>query len=299
VSERTRGLGKGLSALLGESDAAVPRVRAPAAEKPAEPADKPRGPQTLPIELLRPNPAQPRRVFVADEIEALATSIRQKGVLQPILVRPADGGLYEIVAGERRWRAAQKAGLHEIPAFIRVLNDEETLEIAIIENVQRLDLTPLEEAQAYRVLHDEFGRTQAQVADLVGKSRAHVANMMRLLDLPPPVRMLLESGALSAGHARALLGARNAEVLAQEVVRRGLNVRQTEALVKKGDAPTARVAAASRAKDPDIAALEADLESSLGLSIALHDSGGGKGELRLKYETLEQLDDLCRRLTGG
>ncbi len=314
MSARTRGLGKGLSALLGEPDpdvASSPRAapEKPGAEKPEETQASESGPaqktgaggaRPVPIELIHPNPDQPRRIFQLEEIEALAASIRQKGVLQPILLRPAEGETFEIVAGERRWRAAQKAGLHEIPALVRVLNDEETLEIALIENVQRADLTPLEEAEAYRALAEEFGRTQAQIAEMIGKSRPHVANTMRLLDLAPAVRGLLDSGELTAGHARALLGAPDAVSLAQEIVKHGLSVRQAEALARKGAArPKRKAGFGPPPKDPDTAALEADLEAQLGLEVALHESGGGKGELRLKYTTLEQLDDLCRRLTGG
>lgn len=302
MSERNRGLGKGLSALFGEPDPDVaPTIveRAPGANDPAE---GPRGARALPIEFIRPNYQQPRRHFDEGEIEDLAASIRAKGVLQPILVRPVGDDSYEIVAGERRWRASQKAGLHEIPAVVRKLSDSETMEIALIENVQRSDLGPLEEADGYRVLNQEFGRTQAQIAEMIGKSRAHVANMMRLLELPEGVRKLLETGQLTAGHARAIATAPNAVALAEEIVQYGLSVRQAEALARKDEAggkPKSGKAPKSVQKDPDTAALEADLEASLGLSVSLHDTGGGKGELRLKYATLEQLDDLCRRLTGG
>jgi len=229
----------------------------------------------------------------------LAASIRDKGVLQPILVRPspAHPGRFEIVAGERRWRAAQQAGLGSIPALVRALDDDRALEIAIIENVQREDLNPLEEAQAYAALMERFGYTQEQAAASVGKSRSHVANTLRLNQLPETVREHLIMGRLTAGHARALLGAKNLAELAELIVARGLSVREAEALARGAAPAGSRKAGASKpAKDADTAALEADLEEALGMGVEVADRGGA-GEVRIRYATLEQLDELCRRLT--
>lgn len=286
--EGRRGLGRGLSALLGESEAEGAEGEAASARE-------------IPLELIRRNPDQPRRHFVEADLEELTESVREKGVLQPVLLRPAPGvtGEYQLVAGERRWRASQRAGLRTIPAVVRELNDQQVLEIAIVENVQRADLNPLEEAQSYRALIDRFGRTQEAVAQVVGKSRPHVANALRLLSLPEPVLTLLQEGALSAGHARALVGAEDPTALARLVVAKGLNVRETEALAKR----SAREDGAPRAarprpagKDADTLSLENDLSDVLGLGVEILDKGG-RGEIRISYETLEQLDDLCRRLT--
>src|SRR6266446_10349516 len=228
MSERAtrRQLGRGLSALFGEAEGAT--------------TDDPAPQRRVPIELIRPGALQPRRRFADAELDALAQSIREKGVLQPLLVRPlaAEEADFELVAGERRWRAAQRVGVHEVPVIIRRITDTEALEIALVENLQREDLSPLEEAEAYSRLMGEFGRTQASLADAVGKSRSHVANTMRLLSLPAPVRRQLDEGELSAGHARALLAAADPAALAAEVVRRGLNVRATERLVqRRAEAP--------------------------------------------------------------
>ncbi len=290
----SRGLGRGLSALLGEADE---DTQAPSADIPAEAG--PALTSEVPIELLRRNPEQPRRHFGEDEVEELADSIREKGVLQPILVRPAPGaeGEWQIVAGERRWRAAQRAGLKTVPVLIRELDDLEVLEVAIVENVQRADLNAVEEAQGYKVLLDRFGRTQEAVAKVVGKSRAHVANMLRLLQLPDEVQQHLASGRLSAGHARAIAATDDPTTLARRIVEDGLNVRQAEALAKGRDEqpkPAGRGPKPSR--NADIQALEQDLEEVLGVSVEVRDMGG-QGELRLNYRSLEQLDDLCRRLT--
>ena len=290
MAEGRRGLGRGLSALLGESDA----------ESPAGPAGDAAGAREIPIELIHRNPDQPRRRFAEAEIAELADSIREKGVLQPVLVRPAPGmaGEYQLVAGERRWRAAQQAGLRAMPALIRELDDKQVLEIAIVENVQREDLGPIEESLSYRALIDKFGRTQEEVAQVVGKSRPHVANALRLLNLPDEVQTLLADGQLTAGHARALIGSVNPLGLAQEVIARGLNVRDTEALVKRGapEKKSARFATGGRsAKIADTLDLEDSLSEVLGLTVDIRDQGG-KGELRIQYATLEQLDDLCRRL---
>ena len=289
MSERHRGLGRGLSALLGE------------AGTDAADAAPPSAPTDTPIELIRRNPEQPRRTFTEAELESLTSSIKERGVLQPILIRPApDGDGYQIVAGERRWRAAQRAGLAQIPAVIRELDDRQVLEIAIIENVQRADLNPIEEALGYRSLIERFGRTHEGLGEIVGKSRSHVANTLRLLSLPDAVRVHVEEGRISAGHARALLTAENAGALAERVIAEGLSVRQTEALAK---GPAERPARTGGRKDtadrnPDIAALERDLSDSLGLKVDLADKDG-KGALTLRYGTLEQLDDLCRRLMRG
>lgn len=292
MAEGRRGLGRGLSALLGESDAENPATAEAAA-----------GAREIPIELIHRNPDQPRRRFGEAEIAELADSIREKGVLQPVLVRPAPGlpGEYQLVAGERRWRASQQAGLKAIPALVRELDDQQVLEIAIIENVQRADLGPIEESLSYRALMDRFGRTQEEVAQVVGKSRPHVANALRLLSLPAEVQTLLAEGKLTAGHARALIGSLNPLAFAEEVIARGLNVRDTEALVKRGAPEKKSVGpgmAGKTTRDHDTLALESDLSEVLGLGVEIRDRGG-VGELRIKYATLEQLDDLCRRLTRG
>jgi ParB family transcriptional regulator, chromosome partitioning protein len=285
MAEGRRGLGRGLSALLDEVEA------------PAESGARTAGLTELAIETIKPNPHQPRRHFDDAEIESLAASIREKGILQPILVRPSMfAGEYQIVAGERRWRAAQRTGVRTLPAIVRSLSDQEVLEIAIVENVQRADLTPIEEAEGYKALIDRFGRTQAEVADTVGKSRVHVTNAIRLLQLPPAVLDMVRDGRLSAGHARSLIGAPDAEALAEEAAGRGLTVRQTEALargaaIRRHGAPRG----AQPGKDADTLALEAGLAEVLGMEVDIIDRGGS-GELRVRYASLEQLDDLCRRL---
>jgi len=280
MAEARRGLGRGLSALLGEA-------------APAD-GDRTAGPSQVPVDSVTPNPLQPRRRFDAAELEQLAQSIREKGVLQPILVRPAPDGRYEIVAGERRWRAAQAAGVRMIPALVRSLSDAESVEIAIVENVQRADLSAIEEAEGYRSLAERFGRTQAQIAATVGKSRVHVANALRLLQLPEPVQVMVREGALTAGHARTLIGAANAERLAGDIARRGLSVRQAEALARPS--PSRGASRRPRGKDADTAALEADLTEALGLKVEVRGAGEG-GEVRISYESLEQLDEVCRRLS--
>jgi ParB family chromosome partitioning protein len=267
-------------------------------------ASAPAGVQMAPIESLRPNPDQPRKIFDRDDLEELAASIRDKGVLQPILVRshPKEDGVWQIIAGERRWRAAQLARLTEAPIIVKEMDDVAVFEVAIIENVQRADLNPLEEADAYRTLMERFGRTQDAVAGVVGKSRSHVANILRLLQLPEGVLQHVRTGKLSAGHARALITAPDPVALADQIVSEGLNVRQAEALAR-------RAAEGSRGRKPgnassggegsaDVAALEQDLADALGLRVQLADRGG-KGELTIAYGNLEQLDDLCRRLMRG
>ena len=257
-----------------------------------------------PIETLKPNPDQPRKVFTQSDLDELTASIRDKGILQPILVRaqPGEPGQWQIIAGERRWRAAQAARLKEAPIIVREMDDVEVLEVAIIENVQRADLNPVEEAQAYAQLMDRFGRTQDALAGVVGKSRSHVANTLRLLQLPPEVLTHVSEGRMSAGHARALITARDPLALAQQILAEGLNVRQTEALARRSQeapkAPSNSGKSSSRDVSPDTAALEQDLADALGLQVRLNDRGG-KGELTLSYRDLEQLDDLCRRLMRG
>jgi ParB family chromosome partitioning protein len=280
--EKRRPLGRGLSALFGEGDILRPEGRTAT--------------RLVPIELIRPSALQPRRHFAEEELDALAQSIRDKGVLQPLLVRPlADGAaVYELVAGERRWRAAQKAGLHEVPVLLRELDDVEALEIALVENLQREDLQPLEEAEAYNRLLEEFGRTQAALAEALGKSRSHIANTVRLLGLPEPVRRHLAEGRLTAGHARTLLAAADPVALADEVVRRGLNVRATERLVQR------RVQMPRRhpPRDADALALERELSMQLGLRVSLTPSRRG-GSLTLHYASLDQLDRILLLLRGG
>ena len=288
MAER-RGLGRGLSALMDENAGGAGAQEG--------------GVRELPIELVDRNPKQPRMDFDGDELNVLAASIRDKGVLQPILVRrsPERPGQYQIVAGERRWRAAQTAGLKLIPALIRELDDLETLEIGIIENVQRIDLNPYEEAAGYKALIDRFGRTQEQVAEAVGKSRSHVANALRLLGLPEMVLHALRTNLMSAGHARAIAAAPDPEGLARIVIDEGLSVRAAEALARKAQASPAKARArpqADVARDADTQALEQDISSLLGLEVQILDRGGA-GEVRIGYATLEQLDDLCRRLTGA
>lgn len=291
MSERQRGLGRGLSALLGE----------PVAEASVSGDALPSGVTMAPIESLKPNPDQPRKIFTPADLEDLTASIRDRGILQPILVRsqPGQDGVWQIIAGERRWRSAQAARLTVVPVIVREMDDVEVLEVAIIENVQRSDLNPLEEADAYRALMDRFGRTQDAVAGVVGKSRSHVANTLRLLQLPEEVLWYVRNGKLSAGHARALITAPNAAELAAIADRDGLSVRQVEALARKaqeGPKPVRKISASNGGEGAaDIAALETDLADALGLKVSLADKGG-KGDLVLSYASLEQLDDLCRRL---
>jgi ParB family chromosome partitioning protein len=296
VAEGRRGLGRGLSALLGEQAAEVALDEA-AAPAPALPQG---GSNMVPIELLHAYPDQPRKTFGEDELEELAHSIRRRGVIQPLLARPSPirAGEYEIVAGERRWRAAQRAGLRELPAVIRALDDSEVLQIAIVENVQRADLNAVEEALAYRALIDQYGHTQEDVAEAVGKSRSHVANTMRLLGLPAEVRDHVLHGRLTAGHARALATTGDPSGLARRVIDGGLNVRDTEALARKSTGADAapRGPSPDRGKDADTLALESDLAEMLGLKVQIVDRGG-VGELRVHYASLEQLDEVCRRLS--
>ena len=262
--------------------------------------------QETPIELLRRNPDQPRRSFGETELDELAASIREKGLLQPILVRPAPGaaGEFQIVAGERRWRAAQRAGLHTVPVVVRELDDLDVLEIGIVENVQRADLTALEEALGYKALIERFGRTQEQVAQVVGKSRSHVANALRLLNLPDDVQEHITAGRLSAGHARAIASAPDPSRLAHAIVDKGLSVRQAEAMARdaqdrpKGGEPSLRASSSPRGKNPDTRALEQDLSDATGLQVDIDDRDG-RGQVVIRYESLEQLDMICQRLSEG
>lgn len=271
---------------------------------PVDGGPAPAGVRMAPIESLKANPDQPRKTFNKDDLDELAASIRDKGVLQPILVRtqPGEDGVWQIIAGERRWRAAQQARLTQVPVIVHEMDDVAVLEVAIIENVQRSDLNPLEEAEAYAQLMERFGRTQDAVAGVVGKSRSHVANTLRLLQLPERVLFYVREGKLSAGHARALITAPDPGDLADQVYMDGLSVRQTEALVRRiadGVKPRKpRPSAADGGGSADGAALEQDLADALGLKVQLSDRGG-KGELTIRYGTLEQLDDLCRRLMRG
>jgi len=277
---RRQPLGRGLAALFGDG---------------ARVSGEGGSVREVAIELIRPGAFQPRRRFDEAELDALAQSVKEKGVLQPLLVRPIEDAetAFELIAGERRWRAAQRAGLHRVPVLVRALADAEALEIALIENLQREDLSALEEAEAYRRLLQEFGRTQASLADAVGKSRSHVANTLRLLGLPEAVRRRLEEGALTAGHARALLAAADPAALAAEIVRRGLNVRMTERLVQRRDGD--RRPSSRRARDADIAALERDLADALGLRVTIAAKPRG-GALTLHYRDLDQLDRLLALL---
>lgn len=294
MAEKKRGLGRGLSALMAD-------VNREDAER-SETSGSRRGEQQMPIERVAPNPDQPRRRFDPAKLEDLANSIREKGVIQPLIIRPdpKKDGQYQIVAGERRWRAAQQAQLHEVPVLVRDFDDTEVLEVAIIENIQRADLNPVEEAAGYRQLIDKFGHTQEQLARALGKSRSHIANQMRLLGLPREVLDLLESDALSAGHARAIITAEDPTALARVVVKKGLSVRETESLAKRGLAEkTSKPASKAKpAKDADTVALEGDLSANLGLKVEVsHDVGKESGRLVISYKTLDDLDELCRVLT--
>jgi ParB family chromosome partitioning protein len=300
--QRSRGLGRGLSALLGEGEEADAEMY----EAPARNASSgsTTGIRTIPVELIEPNPDQPRKVFTETELDELAESIADKGLLQPILVRPAPGkpDRYQIVAGERRWRAAQRARLHELPCAIRELTDRETLEIAIVENVQRSDLNAVEEARALKQLVETFGHTQDDVAKAVGKSRSHVANMLRLLVLPKSVLEHLEAGDISAGHARAIATAPDPDGLCARIISEGLSVRAAEALAREtSDRPTkSKSKPENQSKDADTRALENDLSHRLGLDVEIdHKTGSEKGTVTIRYGSLDQLDEICRRLSQG
>jgi ParB family transcriptional regulator, chromosome partitioning protein len=297
MKPKTRGLGRGLSALM--ADVTVQDDRSGDSAQPRRPD------LLVPIEKVFPNPQQPRRSFVQEHLEDLAASIREKGVIQPLIVRrrAASEDTFEIVAGERRWRAAQMAQLHELPVLVRDFDDTEVLEIAIIENIQRADLNPIEEAAGYKQLMEKFGHTQDKLSSVLGKSRSHIANLVRLLQLPEEIQVYLRDGKLSAGHARALITAADPVGLARKVIQQGLSVRETERLAKKPDAaaqgesdgtPKARMATE---KDADTRALEADLSANLGMKVSIqHDKGQESGLISIRYGSLDELDDLCTKL---
>jgi ParB family chromosome partitioning protein len=279
-----RRLGRGLAALIGDDtteEALVQDVRSL---------------RHLPIEFLHANPNNPRKHFTDNDLEDLTRSIRDKGLLQPLVVRPLGNNEYEIVAGERRWRAAQRAGVHEVPVLIRELTDGEALEIALIENIQRADLNALEEARAYQQLIDQFDYTQQQLAESVGKSRSHIANTIRLLTLPESVRRHIENGALTAGHARALVATDSPQILAEKIIQLGMTVREAEGLSRNEAEAKGRPAAVKAQKDADTLALERQLSEVLGLKVEIASKKGDGGTLTVRYKTLEQLDDVCKRL---
>jgi ParB family chromosome partitioning protein len=280
-------LGRGLAALIGDVGGETPTT------------ERARGQRRLPIEFIRANPRNPRRTFPESELAELTASVKERGVIQPILVRAVRGAndAFEIIAGERRWRAAQRAGLHDVPVVVTEATDEQSLELAIIENVQRADLNPVEEALGYEALANEYKHSQEDIAQIVGKSRSHVANTLRLLKLPEQVKEHVRAGTLSAGHARMLIGQPNAVQMADEIVARGLNVRQTEALARDegNKAGKTQKARKPQIKDTDTLALEKRLSDALGLSVTINDKDGA-GNLHVQYRTLDQLDEIIRRL---
>jgi len=289
-----RGLGRGLSALMADVHLA-----------PSEPKDLPRRAEIyVPIENIAPNPDQPRRAFDPDALEELAASIREKGVIQPLIVRrhPSREGHYEIVAGERRWRASQIAQLHELPIIVREFTDTEVLEVAIIENIQRADLNPLEEALGYKQLMDRFGHTQEKVAEALSKSRSHIANLLRLLQLPDEIQDLLRDGKLTAGHARAMITAPDPLKLARDTVAKGLSVRDVERLAKapqSSEGASRKSAPRPKEKDADTRALEADLSATLGMKVSIDHRNDGGGQVSISYADLEELDQICQLLSIG
>ena len=288
-------LGRGLAALIGEMDKpVVPRAANEDAPKSVA-SDR-----LVPIGQVRSNSNNPRRTFNVAELEELANSIAEHGIVQPILVRPTGKDSYELIAGERRWRAAQQAGLHDVPIVVRDVDDRVALELAIIENVQRADLNPVEEAMGYQQLIDDHAYKQADLGKVIGKSRSHVANMLRLLKLPEAVRKLLANGELSSGHARALITLDNSEVLAKRIVAEGLSVRDTEKLANQISRPTALETKSAKlpasAKDADTKAFEKRLSDHLGLKVSINHKSNGKGQLVIDYKSLDQLDDLAARL---
>ncbi|QYJ07301.1 ParB/RepB/Spo0J family partition protein [Qipengyuania flava] len=310
--DRKKKLGKGLGALLGETRREEPLVRSQPAATPAEggtttspaPVAISDGLASIPVADIEPLPGQPRTHFDEDALESLASSIATRGVIQPIIVSPLGAGRYRLVAGERRWRAAQKARLHEIPALVRELDQREVMALALIENLQREDLNPVEEARAYQKLADDEGMTQAEIAKLVDKSRSHVANFQRLLGLPDTVLAFLADGSLSMGHARALVGREGATELAKKAVSEGLSVREMEALTRKpreGGNAKANASSKRAAEDnADIAAVQGHLEEFLGMPVKITtDTTPNTGSVTIRYRTLDQLDLICQRLTGG
>ncbi len=301
AKKRPSGLGRGLNALFGDAAIEAPVLASPGAAAPAPASGE--SVQHVAVGDIRPLPGQPRRHFDEGAIAELADSIAARGLLQPIIVRAApDGRGYQLVAGERRWRAAQRAGLHQIPALVRDLDDAATYEIALVENIQRQDLNAIEEASAYRKLIDDFGHSQDALARLVGKSRSHVANLMRLLDLPRAVQELVGDGSLAMGHARALIGAEGAEGIARKIVKEGLSVRAVEALVRAGKGGGRKAPLEYKSidggRDPDIVAVERHLSELLGIGVGIVYAGEGKGALTLKFASLDQLDMICQRLSG-
>lgn len=288
MTDKPTRLGRGLAALIGDM----------AAMEGARVTETGSGSKKLPVDFIIANRANPRRSFDAEQLEELTNSIREKGVMSPLLVRPTDDpNIFELIAGERRWRAAQKAGLHDVPVIIREVDDKEALELAIIENVQRADLNPLEEAMGYGQLIEQFDYTQQDLAQVIGKSRSHVANTLRLLRLPEDVRGMVASGTLTAGHARTLITVEDPAGLARQIVDKGLSVREAEALSQQRDLPRRKPTTESAPRDADTLALERRLADALGLSVALNHSERG-GRIEIRYKTLEQLDDICLRLTG-
>jgi ParB family chromosome partitioning protein len=281
ADERSR-LGRGLAALIGDVGG----------ESQSTIADGGRKPRRAPIENLRTNPRNPRKTFTEAELEELSTSVRERGIIQPIVVRALSEDNFEIIAGERRWRAAQRAGLHDVPVVVVEATDAQSLELAIIENVQRADLNALEEAGGYQALIDTFKHSQDDVAQIVGKSRSHVANTLRLLKLSEPIKAFIAAGKLSAGHARMLVGQPNAETLANDIVSRGLNVRQVEAIARQGSKPGKP---AKAAKDPNTRALEKQVSDALGYNVTI-EQRGKSGAVKISYRDLEQLDEIIRRL---
>jgi ParB family chromosome partitioning protein len=284
-------LGRGLASLIGDVGGEAAHV------------DRPRAQRKVPIEFIKANPRNPRRAFSEAELAELTDSIKQHGVIQPIVVRPVKGATdrYEIIAGERRWRASQAAGLHEVPIVPVEVNDSDALQLAIIENVQREDLNPLEEAQGYHALADEFKRSQEDIAKIVGKSRSHVANMMRLTKLPGEVQALIAAGKLSAGHARALIGVPDPVAAAKRIVAEGLTVRQTEELAHEEGVPERKpqkARAGGKVKDADTIALEKRVSDALGLAVSIHHRDPG-GSVQINYRSLDQLDEVMKRLAKG
>ncbi|MGB7320157.1 MAG: ParB/RepB/Spo0J family partition protein [Albidovulum sp.] len=287
-----RGLGRGLSALMADVNVASADTE--------EQSGSRRGSLNVPVEAVKPNPDQPRRDFPLEKLEELAASIRAKGIIQPLIVRknPREPNGYEIVAGERRWRAAQMAQLHEVPVLVREFTDTEVLEVAIIENIQRADLNPVEEALGYRQLMDRFGHTQERLAEGLSKSRSHIANLLRLLSLPDEVQAMMRDGRLTAGHARALITTEDPVNLARQVVARGLSVRETERLAKRPSKGSGVARSVPRSdKDADTRVLEQDLSANLKMKVVIDHKGHDGGNLVINYKTLEQLDELCQILS--
>ena len=305
-ADRKKKLGRGLGALLGEAKREEPLVRQTAEPDASDQGENGSSPlKTVPTSSISPLPGNPRKHFDETALEELAASIAKRGVIQPIIVRPRSNGRYELVAGERRWRAAQKARLHDIPALVRDLDDREVMALALIENLQREDLNPVEEARAYQRLADSEDMTQAEIARMVEKSRSHVANIQRLLNLPEDVLDLVETGSLSMGHARALIGQDEASDLAKRAVKETLSVREVEKLVRKlnrkdGTATTRPTNSSGSASDADIAAVQGHLEEFLGLPVRIKaDADPRTGSITIRYKSLDQLDLVCQRLTGG